>query len=130
LFVHGFDHGWFDEKGPKELGKLIRLLANVHFAIIARDWLKSPNSTQTMETESELLTLRSLLLKRLEIIGDERLREEDPEEQLRRLQRASEEIEAWHRSHAESLPPRLRHFLEQVSYQKALEWIDQRTGTG
>lgn len=63
------------------------------------------------------------LEKRLAVIGDHDLRERDPDEQLRQLQEVSEAIFAWQKKYIDQLPPRLGHFLDNCSYDKALEWL-------
>jgi hypothetical protein len=68
-------------------------------------------------------TLQNHLQQRLAIIADTALREADPAAQLAALQAASEAIEAWRAEHEASCPARLRHFLQQSSLQKALEFI-------
>ena len=60
-------------------------------------------------------TIRKLLKRRLEIIGDQQMRESDPQEQLSLLKTVSEQIDAWRDRHREQLPFRLRHFLDQYS---------------
>jgi hypothetical protein len=63
------------------------------------------------------------LQKRLDVIADSELRAKDAEAHLAALREVSEAIDAEHqrlRSHHDG---RLRHFLQQASYQKALEWI-------
>lgn len=69
-------------------------------------------------------TLKGLLQKRLAIIGDHALRAADPASQLKALQEVSEAIEIEHQRLRDSLPGRLRHFLEQASYQKALALLE------
>ncbi len=76
-----------------------------------------------MKTE-DLDELTSLLRRRLEVIGDAVMRESDPEGQLGRLREVSERINAFHQNHRSEIPPRLNHFLENVSLQKALEWAE------
>lgn len=76
-----------------------------------------------MKTE-DLDELTSLLRRRLEVIGDAMMRESDPEGQLERLQEISEAITAFHQNHRSGIPPRLNHFLENASLQKALEWAE------
>ena len=78
-----------------------------------------------METDSTLEALAQALRVRLEVIADHELRDRDTAAHLKKLQTASEAIEAC----AEALPrgtvnPRLRHYLEGRSYNKALEWIE------
>jgi hypothetical protein len=72
-----------------------------------------------------LSPLRQLLQRRLDIIADRNLRERDPSAQLEQLRFVSEEIAEFHRLHRAVLPPRLNHFLERASFQKAAEFIDE-----
>ncbi len=64
--------------------------------------------------------LATLLARRLEIIADHAWRDADPDAHLNALREVSESIEAEHQSLRPQLPPRLRHYLQQASYQKAL----------
>lgn len=73
-------------------------------------------------TRAELEELITLLERRLEVIGDAEMRENDPAEQLRQLQEVSESIQKFHDSKREKIPVRLRHFLENSSLNKALDW--------
>jgi len=76
-------------------------------------------------SDKSIDTLRDLLRQRLNIIADHSLRAANPAEQLLALKTISEAIEEERvRLHPE-LPPRLRHFLEQSSYQKALVFLDE-----
>ena len=59
-----------------------------------------------------------------EIIADQTLRENDPAAQLAQLREVSEAISAFQAEHQRHLPPRLNHFLERASLQKALEFIE------
>lgn len=68
-------------------------------------------------------TLTGLLTRRLEIIADTAWRTTDPQAQLKALQEVSENIDAEHQRLKAQLPSRLRHYLQQASYQKALAWI-------
>lgn len=77
-----------------------------------------------MIATSDLETLLDLLRRRLAVIGDRALRESDPERQLALLRGVSEAITAFQDQHQSSLPPRLRHFLENASLEKAREWIE------
>lgn len=70
-----------------------------------------------------LSELADLLEKRLAVIADHELRENDPDEQLRQLQSVSEKIVERQGELAGDLSPRLAHFLENCSYDKALAWI-------
>ena len=73
---------------------------------------------------NELLQpLAELLKRRLAIISDTAFRDHNPQAHLAALREVSEAIEAEHLRLKPNLPPRLRHFLEQASYQKALDYI-------
>lgn len=67
--------------------------------------------------------LAELLQRRLDVIADTELRTKNPEAHLTALREVSEAIEAEHQRLRPQLDGRLRHFLQQASYQKALEWI-------
>ncbi len=67
--------------------------------------------------------LRLLLGERLKIIVDVSLRERDPSAHLAALQNVSEAIDAFFEENKTRLDPRLKHFLANASYQKALDWI-------
>ncbi len=73
-----------------------------------------------------LTDLADLLEARLRVIADHELREQDPDEQLRQLRTISEAIQSAHTTLGNSLDVRLRHYLSQASYQKALEHIRQQ----
>ncbi len=68
--------------------------------------------------------LKTLLLRRLEVIENVELREHNPQMQLAQLQEVSEQIQAWHQSNRSSLPSQLNHFLQQSSLSKALEFLE------
>lgn len=70
--------------------------------------------------------LRTLLQRRLDIIGDHDLRSRAPEEQLKALQTVSNDLQSWHHQHRSILSARLNHFLTQASFSKALEYLDQQ----
>jgi hypothetical protein len=74
--------------------------------------------------ESTFESLRQLLVQRLTIIADTALRESDPAAQLDSLRTVSDAIEAWRSKHEGDCPAKLRHFLQQSSLQKALEFIE------
>jgi hypothetical protein len=79
-----------------------------------------------MSTGSPTLdTLSDLLKKRIEVIADTALRTSDPEAHLTALREVSEGIDAEYQRLKPQLDGRLRHFLQQASYQKALEWITE-----
>ncbi len=79
---------------------------------------------------SDLKELTGLLRRRLGTIADAELRERDPERQLALLQEASEAISAFHARHRGAIPPRLNHYLQNCSFQKALEWAEAELGRG
>jgi hypothetical protein len=83
-------------------------------------------------TFSSLESLRALaaaLRERLSIISDETSRS-DPAKHMARLQAVSEKIEALQAALPSTIDPRLRHYLERRSYDKALEWIEDQGRTG
>jgi hypothetical protein len=76
----------------------------------------------------DLMTdLATALRERLNIIADEASRREIPKH-MARLQAISERIETLQNALGPAADPRLRHYLERRSYDKALEWIDANTG--
>jgi hypothetical protein len=75
-----------------------------------------------MTTESQQ-ELAALLKRRLEIIADQSFKERDADAHLAALREVSEEIDAKYQTVKKDLPPRLRHFMEQASYSKALDFI-------
>jgi len=69
-------------------------------------------------------TLRCLLRERLSVIADVSLRESDPTAHLGELRRVSEALDQFREGHFSRLDGRLRHYLQNASYQKALDHID------
>ena len=78
----------------------------------------------------DLDKLISLLRRRLDVIGDAGLRVSDPDRQLALLREISESITDFHQRHRGEIPPRLNHFLESASLQKALEWAEAERAKG
>ena len=81
---------------------------------------------QNRSASSQLTQLACTLRHRLDVIADHALRDRDPATHLKKLQEASEEIERY----VEALPrsevdPKLWHYLERRSYDKALDWIEE-----
>ena len=74
------------------------------------------------KTETELA---EALRERLKIISDEESRR-DPEEHVKRLREISKRIEALAVALPQPIPPRLAHFLDRRSYDKALEFLENR----
>jgi hypothetical protein len=67
------------------------------------------------------------LRERLKIISDEEGRCH-PEQHVKRLREISERIEALVAALPRPIPPRLAHFLERRSYDKALEFLYSCSG--
>ena len=67
--------------------------------------------------------LAAALRERLSIIADEESRR-DPEKHMDRLKTVSEKIDALQAALPPSTDPRLKHFLQRRSYDKALEWLE------
>jgi hypothetical protein len=68
--------------------------------------------------------LASLLRKRLSVIADQELRERDPDAQLNALRDVSLAITEAAQAPSSELPPRLAHFIERCSFDKALAFIE------
>ncbi len=77
------------------------------------------------EEKTRFQPLAVLLRRRLEVIADHGFRDRDPEAHLAALKAVSEEIVAHQASLGNDVPPRLAHFLEGCSYDKALAFIEQ-----
>ena len=74
------------------------------------------------KTETELA---EALRERLKIISDEESRR-DPERHVKRLREISDRIETLAATLPQPIPPRLAHFLDRRSYDKALEFLENR----
>ena len=72
------------------------------------------------EEESELA---EALRERLKIISDDASRR-DPDQHVRRLREISERIETSAAALPQPIPPRLAHFLDRRSYDKALALLE------
>lgn len=72
---------------------------------------------------SATLDLAAALRERLTIIGDENSRR-DPEAHTTRLREVSEKIEKLAAALPKPIDPRLAHFLQRKSYDKALELLE------
>ncbi|MFI0347625.1 MAG: hypothetical protein ACH346_02465 [Chthoniobacterales bacterium] len=71
-----------------------------------------------------LLELAEALRERLKIIADHEFRDRDAAGHLKQLQSASEQIEKITTAiPRQELDPKLRHYLDQRSYNKALEHL-------
>jgi len=69
--------------------------------------------------------LAEALRERLKIISDEESRR-DPEQHVKRLREISKCIETLADALPQPIPPRLAHFLDRRSYDKALEFLEDR----
>ena len=67
--------------------------------------------------------LQSLLKHRTEVIADHAFRDRDPAGHLDALRDVSERIAAYAGAHQGELDGRLRHYLANSSYQKALDHL-------
>lgn len=74
------------------------------------------------------LDLASMLERRLEIIANHEFRNRDPEGHLDALKVVSEKIVGEQARLAAVTPPRLAHFLQGCSYDKALAFIEGMKG--
>jgi hypothetical protein len=72
------------------------------------------------ETETELA---EALRERLKIISDAESRR-DPEQHVKKLREISDRIETLVTTLPQPIPPRLAHFLDRRSYDKALEFLE------
>ena len=79
-----------------------------------------------MKTPFSFHPLAAALQERLNVIADHALRDHDPATHLKKLQEASEALEECAARLPQSeIDPRLRHYLERHSYDKALAWIEE-----
>ena len=77
-----------------------------------------------------LESLADLLRARLDVIADHAWRDRDPSGHLERLREVSEAIMAQHAALRPHLTPRLAHFMDRCSYDKALALIEGRDVAG
>ncbi len=68
--------------------------------------------------------LTALLRRRVAIIADHGWRDRDPSAHLQSLQQVSESIATWTAAHRTQVDARMRHFLANASYQKALDHLE------
>jgi hypothetical protein len=73
--------------------------------------------------ESALTDLAQALRERLAVIRDEESRR-DHAKHVDRLRAVSEKIDRLQESLPPSIAPRLKHFLDRKSYDKALEYLE------
>ena len=69
--------------------------------------------------------LQALLRQRLDVIADRAFYERDPAAHLAALKEVSEAIQAYAAAHHREFDAKLRHYLSQSSYQKALDHLTQ-----
>lgn len=72
-----------------------------------------------------LTELIHLLRRRELIIADHAWRDRDPTSHLDALREVSESITAWSQQHRTAVDAKLRHYLDQASFAKALEHISK-----
>jgi hypothetical protein len=75
--------------------------------------------------EAALLDLAEALRERLAVIRDEESRR-DEATHIERLKAVSEKIDKLQREVPQPIDPRLAHYLERKSYDKALEYLEGR----
>lgn len=73
--------------------------------------------------KTDLQEIELLLRERLAVIANHELRDRDPSGHLEQLRAASTVLNREFQDQRGQLPPRLAHFMQQASYQKALEYI-------
>ncbi len=67
--------------------------------------------------------LQSLLRQRLEVIADRDLYQADPEAHLNALKAVSDKIHEYSVAHQGEFDSRMRHYLSNSSFQKALDHL-------
>ncbi len=72
--------------------------------------------------------LAVILRRRIAIIADHSWRERDAGGHLEALSTVSEEISTWAQHHRTETDARLRHYLANASYQKALAHVEAHFG--
>ena len=69
-------------------------------------------------------SLIQLLRRRESVIADHAWRDRDPAAHLDALRQVSEEITAWAATHTDAIDARLRHYLANASFAKALAHLE------
>lgn len=72
--------------------------------------------------------LAASLRERLEVIADREHFQQDPNGHLERLKAASTRIETIQKQLPPGIDPRLAHFLQRCSYDKALAFLEDGSG--
>lgn len=67
--------------------------------------------------------LQQLLRQRIEVIADHAFRDRDPAGHLEALKDVFEKIAAYEQAHHSEFDGKLRHYLTNFSYQKALDHL-------
>jgi hypothetical protein len=75
--------------------------------------------------ENALVDLTQALRERLAVIGDEQSRR-DEVKHIARLKVVSEKIEKLQEALPQPVEPRLAHYLQRKSYDKALEYLEAK----
>lgn len=75
------------------------------------------------------LALADALRERLAVIADRSAYERDSQEHLRRLQSVSERIVTLQEQLPVPVDPKLAHYLQRCSYDKALAWLESADAT-
>ncbi|PYL69257.1 MAG: hypothetical protein DMF28_04055 [Verrucomicrobia bacterium] len=75
--------------------------------------------------ESAIADLKEALRERLAVIRDEQSRRDEPKH-IARLRAVSEKIDQLQAALPKPVDPRLVHYLERKSYDKALEYLEGR----
>ena len=78
----------------------------------------------TLPRQSITAQLATLLRRRVSIIANHLWRDRDAVGQLAALQSVSEEISVWTLAHRAKVDAKLRHYLANVSYEKALHHVE------
>lgn len=77
-----------------------------------------------MQRVTSTHVLAELLRRRESIIADHPWRDRDPADHLAALKQVSEEITAWTAAHGDEIDARMRHFLTNASFAKALAHLE------
>jgi hypothetical protein len=86
---------------------------------------RRPQSPLINEMENALVDLTQALRERLAVIRDEQSRR-DEAKHIARLRSVSEKIDRLQATLPQTLDPRLAHYLQRKSYDKALEFLEGR----
>jgi hypothetical protein len=76
-----------------------------------------------METQTYLNELEAALCRRLDVIADHTFRDRDPEAHRDALRAAANKLQQLQAAFPTQLDPHLAHYLQNASYQKALDRV-------